>query len=295
MTTEKLHEFLILSRTLNYCAAAKTLYISQSVLSKHIQSMEEELNTQLLIRTTHGVALTPAGQYLVQEISPFLEQCNSALKMIQFKDLSLKASINVACALELSYASHINIFIEKFMERYPDINVVFDVLSDGIPEGIFPKYDFIFTPCEYPNLPNNISTHLIQSHGVYAALYPGHRLLAKPLLKITELAGETIIVPFAHEAFGPFAKNIQIIKKYTRDQINVISVPNIASALFLVSIRKGITILPRYAKQLVPGSIITVGLSSSDCKYNEYLYYCNNKNNTAAELFHQEFCSTYLV
>ena len=48
MKTEQLYEFLVLSRTLNYSRAADALYISQSVLSKHILEMEQELNTSLL-------------------------------------------------------------------------------------------------------------------------------------------------------------------------------------------------------------------------------------------------------
>ena len=45
MKTETLYEFLVLSKTLNYSKAAENLYISQSVLSKHIQEMEKELGT----------------------------------------------------------------------------------------------------------------------------------------------------------------------------------------------------------------------------------------------------------
>ena len=66
MKTEKLYEFLVLSKTLNYSRAAETLYISQSALSKHILEIEQELNTQLFLRTTHDVKLTEAGLYLAQ-------------------------------------------------------------------------------------------------------------------------------------------------------------------------------------------------------------------------------------
>lgn len=54
MKTEQLYEFLVLSRTLNYSRAANALYISQSVLSKHILEMEQELNTSLFFRSTHN-------------------------------------------------------------------------------------------------------------------------------------------------------------------------------------------------------------------------------------------------
>ena len=62
MTTERLYEFLILSKVLNFSQAAESLYITQSVLTKHIQELEKELVTQLFTRTTHEVKLTPYGR-----------------------------------------------------------------------------------------------------------------------------------------------------------------------------------------------------------------------------------------
>ena len=44
MNTGRLYEFLVLSRLLSYSKAADALYISQSVLTKHIQELEKELD-----------------------------------------------------------------------------------------------------------------------------------------------------------------------------------------------------------------------------------------------------------
>ena len=48
MNTERLYEFLVLSRVLNYSRAAKALYISQPILTRHIQALEAELGVPLL-------------------------------------------------------------------------------------------------------------------------------------------------------------------------------------------------------------------------------------------------------
>ena len=58
MNTERLYEFLVLSHVLNYTRAAKALYISQPILTRHIQALEAELGMPLFRRTTHGVTLT---------------------------------------------------------------------------------------------------------------------------------------------------------------------------------------------------------------------------------------------
>ncbi|MGN1147053.1 MAG: LysR family transcriptional regulator [Lachnospiraceae bacterium] len=294
MNTEKLYEFLVLSHSLNYSSAAETLYISQSVLSKHIMDMEKELGQPLFIRNTHGVSLTPAGELLAGEAPKLIEKCNHAVNLVQIQNLPIEGTLQIACAIELAYASHIQIFMGRFMEHYPNIDVRFQIISDGTPSELLSKYDFVFTPCEYQQLPEDIEVALLQSHGTYAALYPGHPLLSKSLLQIRELAGETIIVPFANELFGPYAKNWLLVKKYTHDQVNYIPAPNLATALFMVSIGKGIAIIPRYVKNMIPGNIFMVGLSNQSVHFNEYFYYHKDGgNNGAAKLFLEEFRSTY--
>lgn len=148
MKTEKLYEFLILSKTLNYSKAAENLYISQSVLSKHIKEIEQELGAALFYRTTHGVSLTSSGLLLAQKAESFIDHCNTAARRIRTASDYSQGEIRIACALELAHSSHVQVFISKFMERYPEISVVFEVKSEGTPEEILQNapYDFIFTP-----------------------------------------------------------------------------------------------------------------------------------------------------
>lgn len=294
MTTERLYEFLVLSKVLNYSQAAQSLYITQSVLTKHIKELEKELGTLLFTRTTHEVALTPAGRRLAEDASSIIGQCNDTIRMLQLQDIAVDGMIRIGCALEFSYAAHIQVFISRFMERYPGIDLQFEICSDGTPETILSTYDILFTPCEYHHISNQIHQHLIKNHSTYAALPPGHRLLSKSLLSLRELAGETILVPFADELFGPYARNWMLIKKYTHDNVNCIRTDNLLSALFLVSIGKGIAIVPRYAKKLVPGNTFMVALSNSSALFPEYMYYREDEGNGAAKLFYNEYCATVL-
>ena len=66
MTTEQLQAFLTLAQEKRFVTAAKRLGMSQSGLSRQVQSLERELGTKLLVRTPRGVVLTDAGErYLV--------------------------------------------------------------------------------------------------------------------------------------------------------------------------------------------------------------------------------------
>ena len=160
MNTEHLYEFLVLSKTLNYSQAAKALYISQSILTRHVQEMEKELDTVLLHRSTHGVALTEAGKILANQAQRIIGQCDDTLQLLQIKNLTAKGSIRIHCELEMSYASFLHTFIRNFMDRYRDIDVIFEVKPENTPPDMIFDCDFLFTPCLFHNLPPMVHRHL---------------------------------------------------------------------------------------------------------------------------------------
>ncbi len=66
MTVEHLRRFVILADELSFTRASRRLHITQQVLSAQIQQLEREVGARLFERTTHRVALTPAGEALVE-------------------------------------------------------------------------------------------------------------------------------------------------------------------------------------------------------------------------------------
>lgn len=61
MNQEYMREFVSLADTLNFTKTARTFFITQPTLSKHIGVLERELGVPLLERSTHEVELTEAG------------------------------------------------------------------------------------------------------------------------------------------------------------------------------------------------------------------------------------------
>lgn len=74
-------EFLTLANRLSYTAAAAELNLSQTTLSRHIASLENEVGFPLLTR--NPVALTPAGRFYLESISCIIEQLDSTIKQGQ--------------------------------------------------------------------------------------------------------------------------------------------------------------------------------------------------------------------
>ncbi len=85
MNTRYLREFVVLADTLSYSEAAENLYISQSSLSKHLQTLEKELGTPLFFRTTRSIRLTHAGSVFLnyaKKISALAAEAEAELNSI---------------------------------------------------------------------------------------------------------------------------------------------------------------------------------------------------------------------
>lgn len=79
MDIQVLREFRVLAQELNYSAAAERLFLSRSSLSKHISTLEKELGVQLLVRDSHTVKLTPAGEDFAERMETILGLFDDAL------------------------------------------------------------------------------------------------------------------------------------------------------------------------------------------------------------------------
>jgi DNA-binding transcriptional LysR family regulator len=67
-----LHYLTVLAKKLNFARAAEELGISQSALSRSIQSLEAELGMRMFDRGRAGVALTPQGRLAVERAAVLL-------------------------------------------------------------------------------------------------------------------------------------------------------------------------------------------------------------------------------
>jgi DNA-binding transcriptional LysR family regulator len=83
MESRPLRHFVAVAEELNFARAAERLGISSPPLSRTISRLEAELGVTLFERTTHNVALTPAGTVLLDQARIALEALRAAARRAQ--------------------------------------------------------------------------------------------------------------------------------------------------------------------------------------------------------------------
>lgn len=286
MTTERLFELLVLSRTLNYSQAAKKLFISQSILSRHIQELEKELSVTLFERNTHSVILTDAGRLLIKNAADITVKFDAAVSRVRLPNLKIAGSIKLACAQSVVCERLIS-FIKLFRRKYSEIFLEIEVLDEKIIINEPDEYDLIFTPFDR----GDGKEKPVFSENAYLAVPPGHRLMTKQAASLKELIGEQLFVPFAHEMFSSFARNRQLAERFTCGRVSIVRVPNIESALMMVELKMGITIISSNMQNNAYPNVKIVGILETDCDFLIFLHQNESRSNPAAKLFYEEFIS----
>lgn len=120
-----------------FAAAARRLNMSATMVSSHVQALEDRLGARLLNRTTRKVSLTEIGKV-------YYERCTQILAELEDADRVAGALQSTPRGTLRLYAStHLMLFlgpvIAEFMELYPDVQIDLSMgerMVDLVEEGI---------------------------------------------------------------------------------------------------------------------------------------------------------------
>lgn len=116
------HIFYIVGKTGNISLAAKELYISQPAVSRAIQKLETNLDTQLFKRSSRGVFLTADGRLLFDKIKAAFELVAEGENSIihnrsrKIPHLRLGTSTTLCRYVLLSY-------LKPYISAYPQVRI----------------------------------------------------------------------------------------------------------------------------------------------------------------------------
>ncbi len=129
LSVGQLRAFEAVARHLNFRAASEQLALTQSAVSRQIQTLEDEIGVALFLRHTRAVELTAAGAQLLRAVVPALERLDSAVHLIR-RSAGRKS---VAISTWASFASTWLIpRLEAFQSELPGIDIRIDATDVAI-------------------------------------------------------------------------------------------------------------------------------------------------------------------
>jgi DNA-binding transcriptional LysR family regulator len=137
-----LSAYLAVARRRSFAGAARELGVSTSALSQSVRQLEARLGVTLLNRTSRTVALTDAGQRLLEDAGPAVEQALESLKAVRARPGEVTGRVRLSVptlAVELILAR----LLPRFTERHPKVEVevqvenrFVNVVGEGLDAGI---------------------------------------------------------------------------------------------------------------------------------------------------------------
>ncbi len=202
MDTGYIREFVMLAECLNYSEAAERLFISQSSLSKHIQTLERDLGAALFVRTTRSIRLSGAGAVYLPYAKKLAALCGEA--EIAVDDFRRRASTSLTIAI-MQNPQYYDMakYIMSFRRAHPDVAFsmvegdefqLYDLFQRKL-VNVFPTFstfrgleDFAFMP--------------LAESAMVALLPAGHPLAEAGSVSLQQLAGERLLLPARNGALS---------------------------------------------------------------------------------------------
>ena len=122
MNIRQLEYFIAIVDKGSVTSAARELHVAQPALSQHIANLEDELTTDLLIRSSRGVTPTKAGEVLYQHARKIVSQLRQAVDDVRSEADTPRGEVSIALPpmLGVHIAPRL---LARVAERYPDVDL----------------------------------------------------------------------------------------------------------------------------------------------------------------------------
>ena len=125
--------FAVIASERSFTRAAERLGVSQSALSHSMRGLEKRLGIELLARTSRSVSPTAAGEHLLKELAPALEQIESSLNELRKRTIRPSGRIRLVVP-RIVISTMLMPKLAAFAREHPE--VVLDITTSNTPVDI---------------------------------------------------------------------------------------------------------------------------------------------------------------
>jgi DNA-binding transcriptional LysR family regulator len=188
-----LRYFVAVAEELNFSRAAERLHMAQPPLSAAIRQLEQELGTELLVRTTREVRLTEAGSAFLEGARRTLAELDRARGDAQRAAAGEIGSVRIGFSWSARFET-LPAIGRAFRLSHPDVSLLTEEMWNArmLPALRSGVIDVAVSLC--PEIAGEFSYLPIRSEPVMALLPQSHPLAAKDPIELRALAEERFLM-----------------------------------------------------------------------------------------------------
>lgn len=119
---DDLYYYAMVVRHGGFAAAGRALGVPKSRLSRHVNTLEEQLGVRLLQRSTRRFVVTDTGQQLFRHCEAMLAEAEAALEVVETARSEPRGRIRVACPVAVA-ENMLAPVLPRFLARHPQVRV----------------------------------------------------------------------------------------------------------------------------------------------------------------------------
>lgn len=128
MEMKWLETFVVAAKYENLRKASEELFITQPAVTKHVQRLEQDLQTLLFERQGKKLILNTAGQRFLVSAKRMLQEYQESVASLEAFKQGFEQKLTIAVAPQIA-ASILPNLLKKFMLRFPEIDVQIKIIN----------------------------------------------------------------------------------------------------------------------------------------------------------------------
>jgi LysR family hca operon transcriptional activator len=237
-------------------AAERRLHTAQPSLSRQMRDLEVELTCDLMVRGKRGIELTAAGRVFLDHARVVLKQVEAAVEATRRAAFPAKASfvLGFLTGYEFEWLAAV---MRILSAELPSTEVIFRSMSSPeLAEGLMRgKVDLAFLRREKSS--HGIVFTQLKEEPLIVLMPADHQLTKRQAIRPQDLAKESIVgvpretSPALRAVTDAYGKKIGI--DLTPEHL----VDNLSMAMSIVASTRGVALMPLYARNLLPPTVVS--------------------------------------
>jgi DNA-binding transcriptional LysR family regulator len=182
-----LRYFVAVTQTMNITKAAEELFITRQALSKAIREFEKECGSELFLRSSGKLQMTPLGRDILEKAVPILDLFNDLDQSVSSNSLHNKNKIRIAIGLGTLNTLSPRVF-ENFRLDYPKIELdIKEVFGDDVRKAVESEEADIGLINSTPEKLGDYDSKLVQEGNIWFQISRDNPLSAKDQITAGDL------------------------------------------------------------------------------------------------------------